>query len=204
MNIKPIKTETDYQAALRAIDKLFDAKPDTPEGDRLDVLVTLVEAYEAKHHPVPLPDPIEAIEFHMERLGLTRKDLELCIGSRARVADILNRRRLLTLDMIRKLEEKLGIPAAVLVQKYDLVPAHADQPTVVLESLPCVIMQDTKKVGTSKPSPSLAMGAWWKGLLKYLENMPPIPADSSPQRNPSLWSASGQAVVASRPEGNSL
>jgi HTH-type transcriptional regulator / antitoxin HigA len=204
MNIKPIKTETDYQAALRAIDKLFDAKPDTPEGDRLDVMVTLAEAYEAKHHPVPLPDPIEAIEFHMERLGLTRKDLELCIGSRARVADILNRRRLLTLDMIRKLEEKLGIPAAVLVQKYDLVPAHADQPTVGFESLPCVIMQDTNKVGTSEPSPSLAMGAWWKGLLKYLENIPPIPADSLPQRNPYLWSASGQAVVASRPEGKSL
>ena len=204
MKIKPIKTEADYQAALRAIDKLFDAKPDTPEGDRLDVLVTLVEAYEAKHHPVPLPDPIEAIEFHMERLGLTRRDLEPCIGNRSRVADVLNRRRPLTVEMIRRLEEKLDIPAAVLVQKYDLVPAHADQPTGVLESLAFVIAQDTKKVGTSEPSPSPVTGALWKLLLKYSETLPPIPADSSPQRDPSLWSGSGQSVVASRPEGNSL
>lgn len=120
MNVRPIRTEADYKAALKDIESLFDSGPDTPEGDRLEVLVTLVEAYEEKHHKIPLPDPIEAIKYHMERLGLSRRDLEPCIGSRARVSEILNRKRPLTLKMIRNLEATLGIPAAILVQRYDL------------------------------------------------------------------------------------
>ena len=124
MNIKPIKTNEDYQAALEEIDRLFDAEPDTPEGDRLEILVTLVEAYENKHYPIPPPDPIEAIEYHVESRGLSRRDLEPYIGSRARVSEILNRKRRLTLRMIRNLETGLGIPAETLIQQYDLVPAE--------------------------------------------------------------------------------
>ncbi|MHB9022830.1 MAG: helix-turn-helix domain-containing protein [Armatimonadota bacterium] len=118
MHIRPIKTEADYQAALAEIDALFAAKPNSPEGDRLDVLTTLVAAYEAQHHPVAPPDPIEAIRHHLESRGLTRRDLEPYIGSRARVSEILNRKRMLTIDMIRKLHDRLGIPAEVLIQPY--------------------------------------------------------------------------------------
>lgn len=130
MDIKPIKTDEDYQAALQEIEHLFDADPDTPEGDRLEVLVTLVKAYEDKHYPVSLPDPIEAIEYHMESRGLSRRDLEPYIGSRARVSEVLNRRRHLTLRMMRNLEAGLGIPAEILIQGYDLQPydqAMADE-----------------------------------------------------------------------------
>lgn len=118
MDIKPIKTETDYQAALEEIEGLFDAAPDTPEGDRLEVLVTLVEAYEEKHYSIPKPDPIEAILYHMESRGLTRRDLQPYIGSRARVSEVLNRKRPLTMEMIRNLHKELGIPAEVLIQPY--------------------------------------------------------------------------------------
>lgn len=120
MNIKPIKTEKEYEAGLKEIEQLFDAEPDSPDGDRLEVLVGLVEAYEDKHYPIPLPDPIEAILFYMEARGLTRADLEQYIGSRARVSEILNRKRPLTLSMIQRLHEGLGIPAEVLVQPYEL------------------------------------------------------------------------------------
>lgn len=116
MNIKPIKTETDYQEALAEIDKLFDAKPNTTKGDKLDVLVTLIEAYEEKHHAIELPDPVDAIKYVMESKGLTRKDLEACIGTRARISEILSRKRNLTLPMIRKLYDKFKIPARVLIQ----------------------------------------------------------------------------------------
>ena len=116
MEIRAIKTEVNYDSALAEIDRLMDAEPDTPEGDRLDVLVTLVEAYEAKHWPIDPPDPIEAIEFRMEQHGLGRKDLEPFIGSRARVSEILNRRRPLTMAMARRLHAGLGIPAACLLQ----------------------------------------------------------------------------------------
>lgn len=122
MDVRPIRTEADYETALAALEPLLDAAPGTPEHDKLAVLSVLVEAYEAEHYPVPLPDPIAAIEFHMERLGLTRKDLEPCLGSRARVSEILNRRRPLTLRMIRNLEKTLDIPAAILVQEYELTP----------------------------------------------------------------------------------
>lgn len=115
MDIKPIKTEADYDAALREIDRLFDAGENSPEDDRLEVLITLVEAYEEEHYPVPPPDPIEAIKFRMEQQGLTRKDLEPLIGQRGRVAEVLNRKRPLTLPMIRRLSATLKIPADVLI-----------------------------------------------------------------------------------------
>ncbi len=120
MEIKPIKTDADYEAALEEIERLFDSKPGTAEADRLEVIATLVEAYETKHHALPLPDPIEAILYHMESRGLSRRDLEPYIGTRARVSEILNRRRPLTMEMVRNLHEGLGIPAEVLIQPYDV------------------------------------------------------------------------------------
>ena len=118
MEIKPIKNEADYQSVLEEIERLFDAGPDTPEGDRLDVLTTLVEAYEEKHYSIPMPDPIEAILYHMESRGLSRRDLEPYIGSRARVSEVLNRKRPLTMEMIRNLHRGFAIPAEVLIQHY--------------------------------------------------------------------------------------
>jgi len=120
MDIKPIRTETDYDETLKEIDKLWGAEMGTPEGDKLDVLITLVEAYEETHYPIPAPDPIEAILHHMESQGLTRHDLEPYIGSRARVSELLNRKRPLSLPMIRRLQKGLGISADVLVQPYEL------------------------------------------------------------------------------------
>lgn len=120
MSIKPIRSDADYQAALQEIDQLSLAELGTEAFDCLDVLVTLVEAYEVKICPVPLPDPIEAILFHLERLGLTRRDLEPYIGGSGRVSEILNRERRLTLSMIRQLSEALKIPIAVLAQEYPL------------------------------------------------------------------------------------
>ena len=120
MNIKPIKSEADYEAALKEIDRLFNAQLGTPEGDKLDVLLTLVDAWEDKHHPIDPPDPIEAIKFYMEQQGLSRKDLEPFIGQRQRVADVLNRKRPLSLEMIRKLHRGLGIPAEILIQNTEL------------------------------------------------------------------------------------
>lgn len=119
MEIKPIKTEIDYEAALKEIEQLFHAVPGTLEGDRLEVLATLVEVYEDQHYSIPLPDPIEAVFYHMESRDLSRKDLEPYIGSRARISEILNRRRPLTLEMIRKLHDELGISADVLIQPYE-------------------------------------------------------------------------------------
>jgi HTH-type transcriptional regulator/antitoxin HigA len=118
MEIKPIKSEADNQAALEEIERLFDAAPDTLDGDRLEVLTTLVEAYEEKHYSMPMPDPIEAILYHMESRGLSRRDLEPYIGSRARVSEVLNRKRPLTMEMIRNLHRGLGIAAEVLIQPY--------------------------------------------------------------------------------------
>ncbi len=118
--IKPIHSEADYEAALVEIERLFEVEPHTPEADKLDVLVMLVERYEDEHFAIPWPDPIAAIQYHMESRGLSRKDLEPFIGSRARVSEILNRKRPLTLPMIRALSKGLGIPAEVLVQSYAL------------------------------------------------------------------------------------
>lgn len=123
MNIKPIKTDRDYRRVLKEIDRLMDARPNTSEGDRLDVLATLAEAWEAQHHAIEAPDPVEAIRFAMEQRGLTRRDLEPLIGSRARVAEVLNRKRQLTLRMIRLLHSKLGIPAESLIRETEIMPA---------------------------------------------------------------------------------
>ncbi len=120
MLIKPIRTEADYSVTMAEINLLSLAEPGTEEFDRLDVLITLVEAYEEKISPVPLPDPIEAILFNMERLGLSRRDLEPYIGGSGRVSEILNRERRLTLSMIRQLSEALRIPIAALAQEYPL------------------------------------------------------------------------------------
>lgn len=117
MNIKPIRTKTDYRATLREIETLMTAKAGSPEGDRLDVLVTLVEAYERTHFPMDLPDPIEAIKFVMEQRGLTPKDLEPAIGRMNRVYEVLNRTRPLTLAMIRNLHDTFGIPAESLIKQ---------------------------------------------------------------------------------------
>jgi HTH-type transcriptional regulator/antitoxin HigA len=114
--LTPIHTEADYQNALGALDRLWGAKSGTPAGDRLDVLATLIDAYEAEHDPMDPPDPVEAIKFRMEQQGLSRKDLEPMIGSRTRVAEILNRKRGLSIDMIRRLHAHLGISAEVLIR----------------------------------------------------------------------------------------
>lgn len=118
IQLKPIKTEADYEQALHTIDCLWEAKSGTPEGDWLDILVTLVEVYEKDRYELPPPDPIDALEYFMESRGWTRKDLEPYIGSRGRVSEILARKRPLTLAMIRRLEEATEIPAAILIQPY--------------------------------------------------------------------------------------
>lgn len=115
MQVRPIRTENDHEAAIQRIGELISAAPGSPEADELDLLATLVDAYESKHYPMDAPDPIAAIEFRMEQLGLTRKDLEPLIGSRARVSEVLNRKRRLTLEMIRKLKTGLGISADILI-----------------------------------------------------------------------------------------
>lgn len=115
-DIKPIRSEKDYEAALAEVERLWGAKSGTPRGDRLDVLVTLIEAYEDKHFPMDPPDPIEAIKFRMEQQALTRKDLGEMIGTRTRVAEVLARKRGLSIAMIRRLHAKLGIPAEVLIR----------------------------------------------------------------------------------------
>jgi len=125
MTIRPIKTEADYQAALAEIEQLFDAEANSPEGDRLEVLTTLVEAYETVHYPVPMPDPIEAIKYYLESRGLSDDYIESYIGSRKQIDEILNRKRPLSLIMIRRLYKGLGIPADILIQSYDLVRSAA-------------------------------------------------------------------------------
>ena len=120
MEIKPIKNEDCYREALAEIERLFEAEPDTPDGDRLDVLTTLVEVYEQKHYTIPVPDPVDAIKYWMESRGITRRDLEPFIGSRARVSEIFNHKRSLTLAMIRKLHDSFGIPAEALIQQSEL------------------------------------------------------------------------------------
>ncbi|GAA4498375.1 helix-turn-helix domain-containing protein [Gluconacetobacter tumulicola] len=115
-DLKPIRNEADYDTALDEVGRLWGAKSGTPDGDRLDVLATLIDVYEAKHHPIDPPDPVEAIRFRMEQQGLTRKDLEPMIGPRNRVADVMNRKRGLSIDMIRQLHDGLGISAEVLIR----------------------------------------------------------------------------------------
>ena len=116
-DLKPIRTEADYEAALAEVERLWGAASGTPDGDRLDVLATLIDVYESEHHPMDPPDPIDAIRFRLEQQGLSRKDLESLIGSRTRVAEVLNRRRGLSINMIRRLHERLGISADVLIRQ---------------------------------------------------------------------------------------
>jgi HTH-type transcriptional regulator/antitoxin HigA len=114
--LKPIRTKADYKKAIAEVERLWGTKSGTPEGDRLDVLATLIDAYEAEHYPMDPPDPIEAIRFRMEQQGLSRKDLEPLIGTRTRVAEVLNRKRSLSIAMIRRLHDRLGISAEVLIR----------------------------------------------------------------------------------------
>ena len=118
MNIKPIKSEEDYTATLIQIEKLMNAKPNTPQMDELEILTTLVEAYEAQHYAIDAPDPIEAIKFRMEQEGLKQKDLVSIVGSKSRVSEILNRKRKLTIEMIRSLHKQLHIPIESLFLDY--------------------------------------------------------------------------------------
>jgi HTH-type transcriptional regulator / antitoxin HigA len=114
--LKPIHSKTDYKRALAEVERLWGARRGTPDGDRLDVLATLIDAFETEHYPMDPPDPIEAIKFRMEQQGLTRKDLEPIIGTRTRVAEVLNRKRGLSIEMIRRLHIHLGISADVLIR----------------------------------------------------------------------------------------
>jgi HTH-type transcriptional regulator / antitoxin HigA len=125
MQIHPIRTEQDHEMAVRRIEKLIGAVPGSAEGDELDILATLVDAYEAKHHAIDAPDPVTAIEFRMEQQGLSRKDLEPLIGSRARVSEILTRKRSLTLNMVRRLKLGLGISADLLIGATPMKARHA-------------------------------------------------------------------------------
>ena len=118
MNIKPIKNEEDYSQTLSYIESLMDAKPNTPQMDELEVLTTLVEAYEEQHYKIEVPDPIEAIKFRMEQEGLKQKDLVTIVGSKSRVSEILNRKRKLTIEMIRNLHKQLHIPVESLFLDY--------------------------------------------------------------------------------------
>lgn len=120
MNIRPIKTKRDHAHALKRIEQLMTAKANSPEGDELDVLVTLVEAFEAKHYAIDAPDPIAAIQHRMEALGMNRKDLEPILGSKSRVSEVLNRKRKLTMDMVRTLHVRMNLPAEALIQDYKI------------------------------------------------------------------------------------
>lgn len=125
VEVKPIRSEADYDAALAEVGRLWGAKAGTPKGDRLDVLATLIDAYETEHYPMDPPDPIEAIKFRMEQQGLTRRDLEQIIGTRTRIAEVLNRKRGLSIGMIRRLHERLGIPAEILIRSRDAARSGA-------------------------------------------------------------------------------
>jgi HTH-type transcriptional regulator/antitoxin HigA len=118
MTIKPIKTKKDYQAAMNRLDAIFDSKPGTPTGDELEILTMLIEKYEDEHVQIDYPDPIEAIKFRMEQMGYTQNDLAKVVGLKSRASELLNKKRKLTLEMIRKLHISLSIPTDVLIQEY--------------------------------------------------------------------------------------
>lgn len=120
-DIKLIKTEEEYKEALKIADELFDAKVDTPEGDKLELIVTLIEIYEKEHFPIDNPSPIEAIKFRMDQMGLLPKDLVPFIGSKSKVSEVLSGKRTLSLNMIRQLATGLNIPVEVLIQPYDAI-----------------------------------------------------------------------------------
>lgn len=143
--LKPIRTESDYEQALAELERLWGARSGTAEGDRLDILATLIEAYEAENVLLDPPDPVEAIQFRMEQQRLTRKDLEPLIGTRTRVAEVLNRRRNLSIAMIRRLHERLGIPAEVLIRPSAVVGAKGSKPRKTRPSL----QRQGRKVGSA-------------------------------------------------------
>ncbi len=118
MTIKPIKSKKDYQAALARLEQIFDAKSGSKDGDELEILGILIEKYEQTHYPIDYPDPIEAIKFRMEQLGYTQNDLARVVGLKSRASEILNRKRKLSLEMIRQIHQSLGIPTDVLIQAY--------------------------------------------------------------------------------------
>ncbi len=118
MNLKPIRNKKDYNAALERLEQIFDASKNTPEGDELEVLAILIDNYEKQHFPIDFPDPIEAIKFRMEQLGYKQKDLVDAIGFKSRVSEILNKKRKLSVEMIRRLSQKLSIPSDILLQDY--------------------------------------------------------------------------------------
>ena len=121
MDLKPIKTETDYRTALKRLEEIFDAKPGSPEGDELEILGLMVDDYENQHYPIEAPDPIEAIKIRMEELHLKQVDLIPEIGGESRVSEILNRKRRLTVDMVRKLAKRLNLSANLLIKDYQLI-----------------------------------------------------------------------------------
>ncbi len=118
MNITPIKTEKDYEKSLQRLEKIFDSELGSKNGDELEILSILIEKYEKENYPISMPDPIEAIKFRMEQLGMKQKDLAEVVGLKSRVSEILNKKRKLTIDMIRKLSQNLSIPTEVLIQEY--------------------------------------------------------------------------------------
>ena len=120
MNIKPIKTEVDYRLALKRLDEIFDAEIGTPESDEADILGLIIDEYEKKHYPIEAPDPIEAIKIRMEEMNLKQVDLVEVIGGKSRVSEILNRKRKLTVEMIRKLTKKLNLSPELLINDYQL------------------------------------------------------------------------------------
>ncbi len=122
MDIKPIRTEADYNSALAEVERLFDAQRNTEEFDRLDVLTTLIQVYESKHYPIAPPDPVAAIEYEVEKRGLTRRDLEPILGSSGRVSEIMNRKRRLTFPMLLNLRSQLGISGDILLRSYPMAP----------------------------------------------------------------------------------
>lgn len=136
LELKPIKSEQDYDEALKAIEIMWDAEPNTPDGDHLEVLMTLVEAYEREHYELPPPNPIAALEYYLESRGLTRSDLEPYIGGRRQVSEVMNRKRPLTLTMIRNLVSGTGIPSSILIQPYELddTPSHTQKAKLVADS----------------------------------------------------------------------
>ena len=118
MKLKPIRTEEDYDIALERLEKIFDSQPGTKEGDELEILALLIEDYENRHYPIEPPEPVEAIKFRMDQMGLKQKDLGKILGHKSRASEILNKKRKLTLEMIRKLHRELKIPTEVLIQEY--------------------------------------------------------------------------------------
>ena len=142
MTIKPIKTEEDYTAAVAEIESLFEIEKSDEDYDRLDVLATLVEAYEAKHYPIGPPDPIAAIEYELEKRGLSRRNLEPIIGPSGRVSEVLNRQRPLTMTMIRKLHSQWGISGDILLNEYPISKprkAKRNTPTIALEPVNVIL-----------------------------------------------------------------